>query len=71
MGTQCLSLHGPTRPELSGPYGSQHVSIRKVEFDGPGRRGSDNYAMKAIQTSDVQERLSAMMTDRSGDHAAA
>ena len=64
MGTRCLSLHGPTPPELSGPHGDHHVSIRKVAYDGPGRRGADDSAMKAIGVSDVVEQLSIMMREQ-------
>lgn len=71
MGTRCLSLHGPTRPEMSGPYGEQHISIRKVAFDGPGRRGSDNTAMKAIEVADVCEQMSKLLSGESSGRMAA
>src|SRR5207342_2418516 len=30
VGTPCVGLFGPTRPEVCGPYGSGHVSLLEV-----------------------------------------
>lgn len=55
VGTPCVSLHGPTRPEVSGPFGPQHQTVQAFYQDGSGRqrRGSDNRAMLAISVEDV------------------
>ena len=47
------------------------MSIRKIAFDGIGRRGSDDSAMKAIQLADVYEQLSIMMSDNAAGRAVA
>lgn len=62
VGTRCLSLHGPTRPEMSGPYGSQHLSIQKVCLEGGSRerRAAGNEAMQAISVADVCDGLTKM-----------
>lgn len=33
MNTPCVAIFGPTNPELQGPYGPQHVIVRKEELD--------------------------------------
>lgn len=64
VGTRCLSLHGPTRPEHSGPYGSQHLSIQKARVDGTSRerRAADNSAMQAISVADVCGGITQMLS---------
>lgn len=55
VGTPCVSLFGPTRPEECGPYGEGHETIQRFYQEGSGaeRRGSDNRAMRAITVDDV------------------
>ena len=55
VGTPCVSLFGPTRPEECGPYGEGHETIQRFYQDGSSaeRRGSDNWAMRAITVDDV------------------
>ena len=54
MGTSCVVLHGPTLPEVSGPYGPGHVTIQKYHQQGSARqRRLNNAAMMAIQVEDV------------------
>jgi ADP-heptose:LPS heptosyltransferase len=55
VGTQCISLHGPTRPCDSGPYGTNHISLHKEYHVGSRRerRSADNHAMRQIQVEDV------------------
>ncbi|GAF75014.1 unnamed protein product, partial [marine sediment metagenome] len=55
VGTPCVSLFGPTRPEECGPYGEGHETIQRYYQDGSSaeRRGSDNQAMRAITVDDV------------------
>lgn len=57
VNTPCICLHGPTRPEDSGPYGEQHLPI--IEFHHEGghreRRRAANDAMRLIQVDRVVE----------------
>ncbi|MBW3596118.1 MAG: glycosyltransferase family 9 protein [Planctomycetes bacterium] len=64
MGTPCVSLHGPTRPEVSGPYGEQHQTVQAYYQDGPGRRGADNQAMLAITVEDVCQACTRVLERR-------
>ena len=50
MGTPCVGLYGPTRPEECGPYGDGHQTVQAYHQDGGSRerRGRDNHAMQAI-----------------------
>lgn len=56
VGTRCVSLHGPTNPSDSGPYGPGHVTVQ-ASFPEPGlnpvRRRTDNHAMLAITVDAV------------------
>ncbi|MBL9125724.1 MAG: glycosyltransferase family 9 protein [Planctomycetaceae bacterium] len=57
VGTPCIVLHGTTRPQDCGPYGSQHIAIQEY-FQAGNRRyrkRAANDAMRAIQV----ERVSA------------
>jgi len=55
VGTRCVVLLGPTRPQDSGPYGNSHLSLQAWhQIEGSGRRKqADNTAMRAIQTDQV------------------
>lgn len=55
MGTPCIGLYGPTRPEESGAYGPQNIAIQKWYQSGScrKRRKADNHAMKDILAADV------------------
>jgi ADP-heptose:LPS heptosyltransferase len=55
MGTPCVSLHGPTRKEQCGPFGTGHVAIQEVYLRGSSRqrRRADNATMKAISVEKV------------------
>ena len=57
IGTPCVGLYGPWPADLHGPYGSEHISIQKLRFDGPShlrRRASSEY-MNAIDVESVCE----------------
>ena len=69
MGTPCVSLHGPTRPEVSGPYGEQHQSVQAFYQGGRNRRGADNRAMLAIGVEDVCQACTRLLARGQG-HAA-
>lgn len=55
VGTPSVGLHGPTRPEDSGPYGPEHIALQKVYLAGTRRerRGANNDAMRAIRSEIV------------------
>jgi ADP-heptose:LPS heptosyltransferase len=54
-GTPCVGLHGTTRPEASGAYGTQHIHIQKRFHDGSSRerRRASNDAMLEIDVDTV------------------
>ena len=57
VNTPCVCLHGPTRPEDSGPYGDHHLPIIE-HFHAGGhrkRRRAGNEAMRLIQVDQVVE----------------
>ncbi len=55
IGTRCVVLHGTTRPEISGPYGPDHITIQAYYQSGTSRqrRRASNDAMRAIQVEQV------------------
>jgi len=55
MGTPCIGLYGPTRPEDSGAYGPENIAIQKWYQSGScrKRRSADNDAMRDILAADV------------------
>jgi heptosyltransferase-1 len=71
VGTPCIGLYGPTRPEWSGPYGTQHVTIRVGNTVPRSRRQRrmDDSAMRAITVdlvSETAQRLLSQMAGRAG-----
>jgi lipopolysaccharide heptosyltransferase I len=63
MGTPCIGLYGPTRPEECGPYGPGHATVQAYYQDGTSRerRGRDNHAMQAISVEMVGEACSKVL----------
>jgi heptosyltransferase I len=63
VGTPCVSLHGTTRPENSGPYGAQNIWLQMYYHGGSSRtrRTANNAAMLAIQVSHVMEAASKIL----------
>jgi len=55
VGTPCVSLHGPTRWEQSGPYGKQHQPVQEYYQAGTcrERRSAANDALRAIRVDTV------------------
>lgn len=55
VGTECVALLGPTRPEVCGPYGEAHVTVQAYYQGGSSRRrrGKNNEAMRAIEVDTV------------------
>ncbi len=63
VGTPTISLHGPTRPEESGPYGPPHAALQ-VEYQAGShteRRGADNRAMRRITVEMVCEAVDRLL----------
>lgn len=63
VGAPCVSLHGTTRPENSGPYGPQNVCLQMYYHGGNSRarRTANNAAMLAIQVSHVMEAATGIL----------
>lgn len=57
VGTDCVVLHGTTRPEESGPYGPRHIAVQRYYQSGTSRqrRRADNLAMQAVDADSVCE----------------
>jgi heptosyltransferase-1 len=55
VGTPCVGLYGPTRPEDCGPYGAGHVCVQEFYQAGTSRarRSAENVAMQAISAETV------------------
>jgi len=53
VGTRCVGLYGPTRPERSGAYGSGHVAVQQFHQTGANPRRAGNAAMQAIRVDSV------------------
>lgn len=77
VGTPCVTLFGTTRPEQSGPYGSQHVCVQQRYQAGSSRqrRRAANNAMCDISVETVCEACEVLL-QRTGNgdrqqHAAA
>lgn len=65
VGTDCVGLYGPSRPEQCGPYGPRATAVQAYYQEGTSRerRTSRNDAMRAITVEQVlaacQDHLSA------------
>jgi ADP-heptose:LPS heptosyltransferase len=59
VGTPCVGLFGPTRPENVGPYGADNIAIQAYYQAGTSRqrRAAPNDAMRAIRCEMVIEAL--------------
>ncbi|MFN3194002.1 MAG: glycosyltransferase family 9 protein [Aureliella sp.] len=57
VGTPCISLHGVTWSDESGPYGNLNIAIQSPITPAVGKliRKGPNTAMQAIETSEVVE----------------
>ena len=66
VGTPTISLHGPSRAEWCGAYGSEHLAIQ--EYYQPGsareRRHADNHAMRAISVERVAQACEEMLAKK-------
>ncbi|MEM8680330.1 MAG: glycosyltransferase family 9 protein [Planctomycetota bacterium] len=68
VGTPCIVLHGPTKPECSGAYGKPHVALQAYYHEGSSRarRRADNTAMKAIEVETVWRAAERVLAQREG-----
>jgi ADP-heptose:LPS heptosyltransferase len=73
VGTSCVSLHGPTLAEHSGPYGKEHIVVQKAalgdRFD-PRRKTISNVLMKAISAKVVCEACDRLLSRSQAGRAA-
>lgn len=63
VGTSCIGLFGPTRCELSGPYGPQHITLQ-VEcriHKNRRRRKEDQSAMRVITVETVCQAIDDLL----------
>lgn len=60
VGTPCVGLFGPTRPENVGPYGADNIAVQAYYQAGTSRqrRSAPNDAMRAISCEMALEALS-------------
>jgi ADP-heptose:LPS heptosyltransferase len=73
VGTPCVSLHGPTLAEHSGPYGPAHISLQRASLGGrfdPKRKTMSNELMKAIHVEMVSEACDQLLSRPRQDAAA-
>jgi lipopolysaccharide heptosyltransferase I len=63
VGAPCVSLHGATLAEVSGPYGPQHITVQHHYQGRAGRkrRGAANEAMLAIDVEAVCSACDAIL----------
>jgi len=68
VGTPCVGLHGTTRYQESGAYGTSHISIQDHYQAGTSRtrRRASNDAMRAIQVEPVVQACEELL-DRTAD----
>lgn len=71
--TPCVCLHGPTRPEDSGPHGKQHIPIIERYQAGSSRqrRRAGNDAMRLIQVDRVVRACEEILQRDSSNNNAA
>lgn len=73
VGTRCVSLHGPTNPGDSGPYGPGHVSVQ-ASYPASGRaplcRRTDNQAMLAITVDSACQACDMLLSESLGQASA-
>ena len=76
VGTPCVALFGPTRPEDCGPYGAGHVTVQEYYQTGTTRqrRQAANDALRAISAAQVCAACEQVLARTAGtaraDHAA-
>jgi heptosyltransferase-1 len=70
VGTPCVGLFGPTRPEACGPYGPGHRTVQAYYPSGTGRqrRKAGNHAMQAISVESVSAACEQVLGDKTWIH---
>lgn len=59
VGTPCMAMYGPTRPEVCGPYGSGHIVLQTSHEDlGSSRKAAGNISEAMLQIS-VEQAVTA------------
>lgn len=68
VGTPCVSLHGATLAEVSGPYGAGHIALQERYQGRAGRksRGAGNDAMQAIEVETVLQACQQTLSRSAG-----
>ena len=63
VGTPCVSLHGPTWADESGPYGNRHVAIQSPlpNLSKKFVRRGPNVAMQAIEVEEVEMAIDRLL----------
>jgi ADP-heptose:LPS heptosyltransferase len=66
VGTPVLGIFGPTNPLLQGPYGPQHMTVRKEGLDCLGcnltKCPIGNICMTDLSVDDVMWSVNALLT---------
>lgn len=64
VGTPCVSLHGPTWSDVSGPYGNRHIAIQSPspQLSKKLVRKGPNIAMQAIELDEVYRACCEMLS---------
>jgi lipopolysaccharide heptosyltransferase I len=72
VGTPCVGLFGPTRPENVGPYGADNIAVQAYYEAGTSRqrRAAGNDAMRAITCDMVLEALGRRLARAAATRAA-
>jgi len=70
--TPCVGLYWPWPAERHGPYGSGHIAVEKMRFDGPTRqrRRLPPAYMEAIDVASVCQACDAILSRSAENHAA-
>ncbi len=72
VGTPCVGIYGPTRPEECGPYGSGHQTTQARYQSGSSRqrRNGPNDAMLEVPAEWVAQACGRVLAAHSGESAA-
>lgn len=72
VGTPCVGIYGPTRPENCGPYGQGHQVVQAWYQEGSSRqrRRGPNSAMRDVPASRVVEACERILARSRGQTAA-
>ncbi len=72
VGTPCIGIYGPTRPQDCGPYGAGHQTVQAWYQGGSSRqrRQGANDAMRDVPASGVIDACGRVLASRIADSAA-